>query len=378
MRGHAVWVLSAQLLKFPRDESKWIMIVSQGRDRALVPMRLVLSFLAIAAMASTSPAQVARGSGVRGEKLAKRADSIKLNPKFFAGQSLFYQLDFRSRINGSTVGLIADPQALKELEISLSALIRLDVLNVAANQASSGARPAIRLRTTYTKVATTIGADVPDPQADNLRERLQKLEQQSVEFTMGANGKVTDVQGLENIFPEQIQAVHEWISQIGFAASLPQAGIRIGQKWDSDLPMSGAIPLAGLAWHEENTYMRNEPCHTEKTNQNKSQTDMPGEQCAVILSTLSLGNTAKTKDRTPEEFRKKQLRTAGVINGNGESLTYISLQTGLVVSVTQTSGQQMDITITSLTAGSSLRYAGRVFTQSQLSLADVPPSASRK
>jgi hypothetical protein len=331
-----------------------------------------LCMLAFVGIASAS--QAPRESGVRGGKLTERADTLQLYPKFTPGQTLYYQLDFRSRIDGSTVGVIADPQALKQIDVSVSALIRLDVLKVAPNPASSSAHPTVRLRTTYSKVAATVRADVPDPQVENLREQLQKLEQQSLEFTIESTGKVTDVNGLENVFPEQVQAVHEWISQIGFAASLPERGIRMGQKWESELPMNGAIPLAGLVWHQEAAYLRNEPCHAERPLvQDKLGTIPQAEQCAVILSTLTLGDSSKKKDRTPDEFRKKNLRTAGIVNGRGESLTYISLPTGQVVSVTQTSGQEMNVTITSLSVGSSLHYTGRVETQSQLSLVDVPP-----
>jgi hypothetical protein len=56
------------------------------------------------------------------------------------------------------------------------------------------------------------------------------------------------------------------------------------------------------------------------------------------------------------------------MSGKGQSLTYISLATGLVVSVTQTSRQTMDVTISSIKAESSLHYKGTVETQSQLSL----------
>jgi hypothetical protein len=213
-------------------------------------------------------------------------------------------------------------------------------------------------------------ADVPDPQVETLREQLQKLEQQSVEFTIESNGKVTEVTGLERVFPEQIKAMHEWLSQIGFAASLPDKGIGIGQKWEVELPMNGAIPLAGFVWHEQATYLRDEPCHAERP-PTPDKSGAAQEQCAVILSTLTLAESKKRKDRTPEEFRRKNLQTAGAVNGKGESLTYISLQNGQVVSVTQTSGQEMNVTITSLSLGSSLRYAGRVETQAQLSLVDV-------
>lgn len=341
-------------------------------------MKHALFILALTFIPSTSAAQSPRGSGVRGERQpASTGDVLQLYPKFQPGQTLYYQLDFRSRLNGNTVGLIVDPQAAKEMDVSISARLRLDVLNAKEDPATRGGRQVVRLRTTYSKMATTIHADVPDPQADNLRDLVQKLDQQSLEFTIESNGKTTNVTGLENLFPEGIQAIHDWISHIGFAASLPAGGIRMGQKWESPLPIDAAVPLAGIAWRQESTYLRDEACHAESNIQGAAGNASPAEKCAVILSTVTLEETSKKKDRTPDEFRKQNLRTEGIIEGQGQTLTYISLKTGLVVSVTQTSVQEMNFTITSLTVGSSYHHSGRVQTQSQLSLVDGPSSSTK-
>src|SRR5260370_1239767 len=188
----------------------------------------------------------------------KDPQRVRLYPKFQTGQTLYYQMDFRSRTSGTSEGLIVSPEASTEQEISISALVRLDVISVAPGP-SPEARPSVHLRTTYRKVASTIRTDVPDPE--------------------------------------------------------------------------------------------------------------PG---AVILSAMSLDGTAKHSDHTPPESRAKNLRTHGRMSGNGQSLTYISLESGLVVSVTQTSRQDMDVTVSSNKGGSSLRYQGNVETQWELSLLPVP------
>lgn len=334
-------------------------------------MKWALCLLTLITFANAALSQKPRGHGALGKQSAARSNAVQLYPKFAPGQILYYQLDFRTRMNGATTSMIADPQAPKQIDISVGALIRLEVLALTTSGTSPTSRPAVRVRTTYTKVAATAAADVPDPQVETLRDRIQKLDQQSLEFTIDPDGKVANVSGLEAVFPEQIEAVHDWIVQVGVAALLPREGIRIGQKWESALPLTGATPLTGVTSRQESTYVRNEPCHAEKQpTRDKSGKVIQAEECAVILSTFTSDETKKG-DRTPEEFRKRNLRTAGVVSGKGESLTYISLETGQVVSVTQNSGQVMDVTISSVSAGSSLRYSGRVETQSQLSLVDA-------
>lgn len=336
-------------------------------------MKLALGILAFAFISHTSAAQAPRGSGARGERSAINSGGLlRLYPKFAPGETRYYQLDFRSRMSGNTVGLIVDPQAVKDMDVSMSSLLQLNTLNVKESAGAAGPRPALRLRATYTKVATTIRADVPDPQVDGLRDMLQKLEQKSVEFTIESNGRVTNVAGFDDLLPADLQAIQNWISQIGLAAALPQDGIRMGQKWEATLPVSLEVPLAGIAWRLESTYLRDEPCHTEGKMQAAAANASQAEECAVILSTVTSMETSRKTDRTPEEFRKKNLRTEGVFKSQGQTLTYISLKTGLVVSSTQTSEQEMNITITSLAVRSSYHHTGRVQTQSQLSLVDGP------
>ncbi len=306
---------------------------------------------------------------------------LRLFPNFAAGQRLHYQLDFRSHTLGNSSGLIGNPQAVKETEISISALVRLDVLSVSPNL-QPGTRSVVRLRTTYEKVASTIRTDVPDAEADQLHDRIQRLEKQSLEFTVGADGKVSDVHGLEEAFPQQQTALREWLRQIGFTASLPVDGIYPGMKWYSEPPAAVENMLTGFAWKEESTYLRDEACHTGKMASGAhTETPQDPEVCAVILSAMTLDETSKHSDRTPPEFREKNLRSNGVMSGAGESLTYISLTSGLVVSVTQASHQMTDVTVSSTNSDASFRYTGRVETQSQLSLTDAPaapPSETHK
>ena len=110
--------------------------------------------------------------------------------------------------------------------------------------------------------------------------------------------------------------------------------------------------------------MRNEPCRPSNPSD--------GEQCAVILTQLQMSQPRPVRDPTPEDYRARGLRTSGTWSGSGESLTYISLRTGWVVSSTQSGSEEMDVTVASAEGETSVRYAGRVRSQSQLSLLPQP------
>jgi hypothetical protein len=93
-----------------------------------------------------------------------------------------------------------------------------------------------------------------------------------------------------------------------------------------------------------------------------------GESCAVILAQLELAPGRALHDTTPEEYRKRGLRTAGFWKGSGESLSYVSLRTGLVVSVTQTSVEEIDVTVSSADGHTRVRYTSRIQSESHLAL----------
>ena len=62
------------------------------------------------------------------------------------------------------------------------------------------------------------------------------------------------------------------------------------------------------------------------------------------------------------------MRTAGKLSSSGESLSYISRKTGWIVRVTQSSSEEMDVTITATDGGSKLRINGRVESATHINL----------
>jgi hypothetical protein len=73
-------------------------------------------------------------------------------------------------------------------------------------------------------------------------------------------------------------------------------------------------------------------------------------------------------DPTPLQYSRNSLRTSGKWTGTGESLTTISLVTGMVVTLTQTGSEDIDFTVSAATAPSKIHYAGKIQTQSHIAL----------
>lgn len=294
---------------------------------------------------------------------------VRLAPRFTPGQTVRYAMDFRAEQEGATSGAIQNPQAPRKVEMSVSAVMRLEVLHAEPPAAGSGAR--YRLRGTYEKLASSTKSDVPDPQADN-EAQLRKLEGRSLEFTLDADGKVSEVTGLEDLLPEQSKGAAQWLGQFG--VNVPRKGVIPGKKWDAgERPIEGA-PIAGLVWRGESTYLRNEPCRLAAMDAaGKLEPGTTAETCAVILTRFEVRARRPSADPTPEEFRQRMLRSKGHLRGTGESLAYVSLATGWLVSVTQTSSEEMDVTVTALESGTEVRFTGRTRTQSSITLVKESP-----
>jgi hypothetical protein len=90
--------------------------------------------------------------------------------------------------------------------------------------------------------------------------------------------------------------------------------------------------------------------------------------CAVILANLNVVRSKTAHDSTPEDLRKNGVQSAGKWNGTAQSLLYVSLASGLVVSATQTGEEEMDVTLTSNHYNTSMHYAGTISTRSHVAL----------
>ncbi len=246
----------------------------------------------------------------------------------------------------------------------------------AASAASAATSAPIRVRTTYEKSTANVSSDTPDPSSDSLKKQYDNLQGLSFEFTLGANGQVSAVHGLEGIITDDKAraAAEQWMSQLSGSSSLPAAGIVPGQHWTSE-QVADSMPLAGLSWRTDSTYLRNEPCRPAIPN--GAAPAISGDSCAVILTDLAL-DTKHARDATPEDYRKNGLRTSGSWTGSGESLTYVSLNSGWVVSANETGMQQMEVTV-GKPGENSMRIGGVVHTRSTVSLSlpdlGAPPDA---
>jgi hypothetical protein len=232
---------------------------------------------------------------------------------------------------------------------------------------------------TYEEASAATESDSYDPAANALDDQYKHLQGRSVEFTIGPDGKVSRVTGIDEAVsnPAAAAALRNWINEFSPGGNLPAEGIAVGQKWEAERPLENT-PLANLLWRTASSYLRDEPCAV--SGQIPSPAQIPGATsaapfCIVILSSFDiLRHGSANADATPEDYRHNGLRSAGTWTGKGQSLDTISLQTGMLLRSTQSSAQKMDFEIVSAISGSKIHYAGQVESQSEISL--IPNGAA--
>jgi hypothetical protein len=301
--------------------------------------------------------------------------AISLSPRFSVGQAFRYEMEFETITSTSRSGFAADPQGPSQLMITWNATLRMEVLPAETSDPGS-----TRLRIAYEKSSADVRADTFDPAAIATEQQYQKLEGKIIEFTLDGSGKVKSISGLEGIVEgdKAVQAARQWIAQLDAGSEAPTGGVHVGQTWSTEQPATSLL-LFGLVWHNDSEYLRNEVCHPPNPDAApvsapaaSSVSPAAAEMCAVILTRLSIVRPKPAHHTVPD---KSEPVTEGSWTGSGESLSYVSLGTGLAVSVTQSATEDMDVTVTSA-RNSSMRYAGKILSRSQVAL--VADDAQKK
>jgi hypothetical protein len=295
---------------------------------------------------------------------------ISLTPRFVPGESFRYEMQFETTNETSRKGFATDPQGPSSVVVDWNATVRIDVLPL-----GEGAPGGMRLKATYEKSTATVRSDTFDPTAEETSEQYRQLEGKVIEFTLEADGKVSKVSGIEGMVDSEkaAQGARDWISQLGASTGAPAGGVSVGQTWSSEQPAT-ALPIAGLVWRADSEYLRNESCHPANPDVPpgagaaalSARSDVAPD-CAVILAKLSLTQPKSARETTPPELRQEGVESSGKWTGSSQSLLYVSLETGLVVSATETGSEEMDVTLTS-SHNTSLRYAGTISTRSHITL----------
>jgi hypothetical protein len=325
---------------------------------------------------------------------------VRLAPRYRAGQTLHYQIDFRTQTASRASGVVENPQGAAQIDLAVSLLVRLEVLSTlpataadpfgAPRAAGEDTAWCARMRATYEKSSVAVRGDSYDPAVVDLEAQYRHLEGRAVEFTLAADGTVNEVTGLDEILRDEksASAVRGWLGQLAAGSGNPRGGIAPGETWSSEKHLD-ETPLADTVLDSRSTYLRDEKCRASvepaAVSNSASASDAPdsAEMCAVVVTRSEMKQRGKPRgpgqDATPDSLRRRGLRSSGTWTASGESLVYLSLKTGLTVSVTQSGAEDVNLEIIRTAGGAPYRIAARIQSETHITLlseAATPKSAS--
>jgi hypothetical protein len=281
---------------------------------------------------------------------AAGAERPTLFPKLHAGETFTYLIEYRTQKNVKTESRVVTPSGPQNDQSGAQWLLRVEILDVHMD----GRRATIRARSQFESVDAKQTAD-----KEGTGEGAPTGESKPVEFTILPDGRADAVKGIEALFPEQRVAWQAWLRQFAIAGIFPRDGVKRGQTWKSTEVEESPSPIVRLEWEKSASYVQDEPCGPVRLTELDDATapkKSASETCAVILTHAVLKQKSSPKDTTPEDFRLHDLRTTGTASGANETITYISLQTGLVVRVKEDAKQFMDVVIAKADGSNQVHY----------------------
>ena len=298
--------------------------------------------------------------------------SVKLIPNVQPSQKVEYLIRYQSSRNVKTDGTFVAPMTPTSGQIDSRALLQIEILDVQPE----GNTVALHAQARFLTLDSGASPTKPEDKPSDLQRRPGDSENKSIEFTISPEGLVQKVQGLDSFPPEQQQAWQEWVARFALAWTFPRDGVKQGEKWKSDQPENAAVPIAGLHWERESSYVGNEPCRAAPLSAAgvASSSAAPADSCAVVLTTATLKQNSSSKDATPEDFKLHDLRTSGTAKGRNEIIAYISLQTGLLVRATETASQSMDVVVALADRSNSVHYNINASSHSEVLLVTDSPA----
>jgi hypothetical protein len=303
---------------------------------------------------------------------ATASDKHNLFPHPRPGQTFRYLIEAHTEKKVSTDSRVVTPGGPQSIPTESRWILRVEILDVQPRDD----RFIIHARSQFQDFSAN----------DALSASRSESEAKSVDFTILPDGHIEKVTGLKDLFPEQQEIWQQWLHQFAIAAIFPTGGVKPGQRWKTTQPESAPSPIVKLQWDKTATYVRDEPCApTQLDDSDKSAPEAtarptpapnaPAEQCAVVLTHAVLKQKSSPDDTTPGDFRIHNLQTSGNASGTNETISYISLTSGLIVRVKEDARQTMDVIVAKTDGSNEIHYNLDASSHTELLLL-APPAAS--
>ncbi|HYL63114.1 MAG TPA: hypothetical protein VE077_10885 [Candidatus Methylomirabilis sp.] len=280
-------------------------------------------------------------------------DRVNLFPKLSVGQVFRYRIGYRADTHIDTESSVVAPMAPTGGHTD----VQLHLLAEVTDFRLDAGKPLVRIRTRINETEAVVEPATPSAGTQPRSSSDDPDSGKIVEFSLHADGQITDADGLDKLSAEEQAAWQEWLSRFAAAGVYPEKGVKPGDKWKADEPIPSSI-LAALSWEKESEYVNDTSCGAVQLTAQGDPASVGSKQdsCAVILTTATLKQKSSAKDATPEDYKLHDLRTMGTASGKNEIISYISLKSGLLVRATEDAHQTMNAIVAKSDGSNRVHY----------------------
>lgn len=288
------------------------------------------------------------------------ARSATIPSRLHAGDRMLYRMEYRGKVTAQAAGPLQDAAHARQLSVALSCTVRVQVERI-------GPAGSVHLLARVEAAEASTQSDSSTPEMEQWAASYRSLQGKSFRVTLDAQGRPFDLAqvGAENQADPFALGLMHWLGGILWAGGGIGPQARVGQKWVAETPLEG-IPLAGLLWRSESVVRAVEPCRSAVTG--------ALEPCARIGTHLATLRRAAGSDPTPPLYRQQGLQTSGRWTVEGDSVSLVSLVTGLLQTSTAIEQQTIDLLIRHVRSGTALRYRAQTEGRSELRLVGWRPA----
>ena len=280
---------------------------------------------------------------------------------FRPGQTLLYSLrlhETRKVKPESQTSLSASKSAV----IDSQALLKVEVLSVNGS--------SVKIRTSFGAFSSDTHFRVPNTGDISPEQHRRGMDPRvSVQATFRPGGVVSDVEGLDALFPEQRQVWWNWAVVFGLALDAPPPTKKGGQVSLTEVPMSlGDSPE--LKWTRELQLAGHENCNSYSlgVSREPAKSAAVAGGCTKMIVRSELAQAALQSDVTKGLYLQRHLKRSGAVHGRGETRAQVSKDAGSLVRSDSNFEERSDVYFIKADHSDSVAYKSSTKTHAEIHL----------
>ncbi|HTZ31997.1 MAG TPA: hypothetical protein VMH31_06050 [Methylomirabilota bacterium] len=288
--------------------------------------------------------------------VGQNADNI---PGFRPGQTCLYSVRLHeiTKVKPESATSLA-----RSAVIDSEALVRVEVLSVDGRD--------VKVRTSFEALSSDTHVRLPATDGVQAQDQRRGIDDRiTVQATIGPGGVISEVAGLNGLYPEQQQVWRSWASAFGLAVDAQVSAGGNGPVALAEAPVSLG-DLNGLMWSRELQSTGQEPCSgyaLGAADEPEKSTPL-ARGCTGLVVREKLTQTSPQLSSAQQSYQQRDLKKSGSARGKGVTRAQVSRDTGRLVRSDSESEQHAEVYFMRTDRSESMEYKTNTKTRVEIRL----------